>query len=138
MRAVVACTMMAAVVAASGCSVDSFASAEDSGHDGCRGGMSWTRADSAEGSHAVIRGPVVGARHVREASGEPTFLNIGADYPSPSRVTVVIWGQDRGDFSRPPEKLFSGRTICVSGLVRDYKGASEVFVSDPSQITVIR
>ena len=66
-------------------------------------------------------------------NGSPTFLDLGVGYPNPRRFTVLIWGRDRGKLLSP-ESTYLGRTICVSGLIRLYRGHAEVFASSPAQI----
>ncbi len=71
------------------------------------------------------------------ANGQPTFLNVGKDYPDPGRFTVLIWGEDRANFSTPPEDAYAGVTICVTGSVQTYEGVPEVVVHDPAAILVV-
>jgi len=101
----------------------------------CAGAVSWTRAKSMIGRVATIKGPVAGAFHAASSNGSPTFLNIGADYPSSRRFTVVIWGRDRWKFGSP-ERRYNGKTICVRGLIKPYQGVAEVFATSPSQLRV--
>jgi len=68
------------------------------------------------------------------SKGKPTFLNIGKPYPDPNRFTVVIWIQNRGKFPQPPDDYYLGKTICVTGLIDEYKGIPQIEVKDPSQI----
>lgn len=102
--------------------------------DPCAGAQNWTEAASLMGSKAFIRGPVKSVLHETSSTGEPTFINIGADYPSPSRFTVVIWGKSRSQFATPPETAYDGATVCVRGRVQDYRGVAQMQVSSPSQI----
>jgi hypothetical protein len=67
---------------------------------------------------------------------EPTFLNLGVNYPNPRRFTVVIWIENRSAFGRP-EARYRGRTICVRGSVRSYRGVPEIEARSPTQIKVI-
>jgi hypothetical protein len=71
----------------------------------------------------------------RSSNGSPTFLNIGRDYPNPARFTVVIWIENRAAFGTP-ERRYRGRTICVRGLVKLYRGSPEVVARSPSQIAI--
>lgn len=100
-----------------------------------KGAVRWDRAAALVGRVATVKGPVVGAFYASDSNGSPTFLNLGLDYPNPRRFTVLIWGRDRGKF-RSPETMFRGKTICVRGLIRAYRGSTEVFASSPSQIAV--
>ena len=99
----------------------------------CARAVSWNRAASLIGRVATVKGRVAGAFFASASNGSPTFLNLGVDYPSPRRFTIVIWGRDRKKF-HSPENSYRGRTVCVRGLIRPYAGIAEVFASSPSQI----
>jgi DNA/RNA endonuclease YhcR with UshA esterase domain len=62
-------------------------------------------------------------------------LNVGGAYPN-QKFSVVIKGSNRDKFKEPPEKMFAGKTICVTGHITMYKGRPEIVVSDPKQIEV--
>ena len=100
----------------------------------CAGAVNWDKASRYVGRVATVRGRVAGTRYVSYSNGAPTFLNIGVDYPSARRFTVVIWGRSRGNFGAP-ESTYRGRTICVRGLVRSYEGLPQIHASSPNQIT---
>jgi hypothetical protein len=89
------------------------------------------------GRVATIRGRVAGTRYASSSNGAPTFLNLGVDYPSERRVTVVIWGENRGRFGAP-EVRYRHRTICVRGLVTTYAGVPQIEATSPAQIFVTR
>ena len=99
----------------------------------CRGAVSWQKASRYVGRIATIRGPVVSTKYASSSNGSPTFLNIGADYPSSRRFTVVI----RARFG-VPERRYRGHTICVRGLVDSYDGVPEIEATSPGQIAVAR
>jgi hypothetical protein len=101
----------------------------------CRGAVTWTAARTVVGRVATVKGPVVGSVFARSSNGSPTFLNLGRDYPSPARFTVVIWIENRAAFGTP-ERRYRGRTICVRGLVKLYRGSPEVVARSPSQIAI--
>ena len=88
------------------------------------------------GESVTIVGPVAGTAYAKSSKGSPTFLNIGVDYPDNSRFTVVIWDDDRGRFSSPPEDMYAGKSIAVTGVVEIYQGRAEIIVSSPDQIQV--
>ena len=58
----------------------------------CAGAISWSQAKAYIGRVKTVRGRVAGAFYASSSNGSPTFLNLGAGYPSPRRFTVVIWG----------------------------------------------
>ena len=70
----------------------------------------WDEADAYLGESVTVEGRVVSTFYADTESGEPTFLNVGRDYPDPGRFTVVIWGDDRSAFPDAPEYLYEGKT----------------------------
>ena len=100
------------------------------------GAFHWYVAKNHIGEWITAYGTVVGTRWASTSNGKPTFLNVGKDYPSPDRFAIVIWIDNRGKFSQPPEDYYLGKTICVSGLVDTYQGVVQIEVQDPSQLEV--
>lgn len=92
------------------------------------------QAAKAVGSHATVCGVVASAHYARTSRGEPTFLNLGQPYPN-QIFTALVWGPDRSKFKMPPES-FGGDDICVSGLIKSYRGIPEIIVRSPEQIRV--
>jgi hypothetical protein len=82
-----------------------------------------------------VQGPAVDATYRPDVNGGPTFINVGADYPDPSRLTVLIWAENRGKFHPAPEDQYADGTICVTGTIQDYRGSPEIIVSSPDQIS---
>jgi hypothetical protein len=103
----------------------------------CARAVGWQNARRMIGRVATIRGRVAGTRYASTSNGSPTFLNLGVDYPSTRRFTVVIWGRNRRRFGTP-ERRYRGRTICVRGLVETYRGIPEIEARSPGQIFVVR
>ena len=103
----------------------------------CRGAVSWQNARRYVGRYATIKGRVAGTKYAASSNGSPTFLDLGADYPSLRRVTVVIWFENRARFGAP-ERRYRGHTICVRGFVHTYGGVPEIETASPSQIAVAR
>ena len=64
-----------------------------------------------------------------------TLLNLGAAFPN-SPLTVVILGKDLANFKVAPEKMYADKDICVTGTIKEFKGKTEIVVSDPSQIII--
>ena len=97
----------------------------------------WQDAASYDGESVTIEGPVAGTMYADTSNGDPTFLNVGTDYPDPGRFTVVIWGEDRGAFSGAPEDLYAGQTIRVTGTVDSYEGVPQIAISSPDYIEIV-
>jgi len=87
------------------------------------------------GRTATVRGVVVSTKYASWSNGSPTFLDLGAAYPSSRRFTVIIWGRNRANF-RAPESRYYGRTICIRGVVARYDDHYQIEARSPSQITL--
>lgn len=102
------------------------------------GAIKWTEAKKHIGETVTIYGPVKGSKYASTSNGEPTFIDLGASYPDTSRVTIVVWGEDRDNFSGSPEDMYGGKTVCVTGEVYEYRGVCNIEAQVPSQIRVIK
>lgn len=85
------------------------------------------------GEMATVCGTVASAKYVAGSKGQPTFLNLDKAYPD-QVFTALIWGDDRGRFSSPPEMAYDGKKLCVSGVIETYKGKPQIVVRDPKQM----
>jgi hypothetical protein len=96
--------------------------------------IAWDQAKFYIGEFRTVCGPVVDTHYASSSNGQPTFLNLGREYPDPDRFTLVIWGRNRNRFPSSPEQFYRGKTICVNGLIEEYSGVPEIEVSEPTQI----
>ena len=99
------------------------------------GEISAKDAEKYIGQTETVCGRVASPTQAVRTKGQPTFLNLDEPYPN-NIFTVVIWGSDRKKFPESPEKLYRGKTICVTGEIESYKGKPEIVVKDPKQIVV--
>ncbi|MGO9314782.1 MAG: DNA-binding protein [Syntrophobacteraceae bacterium] len=83
----------------------------------------------------TVCGTVASAHYAAIVKKQPTSLHLNKPYPN-QIFTVLIWGSDRGKFEKPPETLYSGKEICVTGMSQSYQGRPEIIVKEPSQIKV--
>ena len=88
------------------------------------------------GEVVQVCGRVASAAHITTVKGEPTFINFGRPYPD-QIFTAVIWGKARALFEGAPEKLFDGKSICVTGEIETYRGKPQIVVEDPGQIVMM-
>lgn len=95
--------------------------------------ISWKKAKNHIGEKITIRGTVKGVFQSTQSNGNPTFINIGKDYPEDGRVTVVIWEENISKFDA---YSYSGEIIYVTGELYMYDGNVQIEVSDPEQIEV--
>ncbi len=91
-------------------------------------------ASAYVGKTATVCGYVASAKYAYRSKGQPTFLNLDEPYPR-QIFTVLIWGSDRPAFGTP-EVTFSGKNICVTGQIKNYKGTPEIIARNPAQINV--
>jgi hypothetical protein len=85
------------------------------------------------GKTLTVCGKVFGGKYLENANGAPTLINMGADYPD-NPFTLVIYGSDRGGFTYQPENYLPGKTICVTGEIKRFKGKPEIVVTRQDQI----
>ena len=84
------------------------------------------------GKQVTVCGVVATAKYLKGSGREPTFLNFDETYPR-HPFTVVIWGKTRNQFDYAPESL-KGESICVRGLIEQYKGKPQIVINSPKQI----
>ncbi|HMK64234.1 MAG TPA: DNA-binding protein [Thermodesulfobacteriota bacterium] len=85
------------------------------------------------GKWKTVCGNVTHAYYSPETKGQPTILHFSNN--NPKVFVVLIWGSDRDKFNYLPESLLSNN-ICVSGVIQSYLGGPDIFVTDPSQISI--
>jgi DNA/RNA endonuclease YhcR with UshA esterase domain len=64
-----------------------------------------------------------------------TLINLGGAFPK-ELITVVINKEDESKFPSEPASMFMGNRICVTGIVSEFKGKTQIVVTDPKQIVV--
>jgi len=98
--------------------------------------INWDDAFNYVGELVIICGPVIDSHFAASSSGQPTFLNIGREYPDPDRFTVLIWGSNLEAFPFDPDVYYIGKTVCIRGVIEEYEGIFEIEVRRPEQIEI--
>lgn len=98
--------------------------------------VSWNEAGNFIGQMKTVCGNVVRTTFAENTTGQPTYLDVGRAYPDPSRFSVIIWGKQRANFPTPPETMYRGKMICVTGTIQTYKGVAQIEVRTPAQIEI--
>jgi hypothetical protein len=93
--------------------------------------VSWLDAGDHIGEYTCIEGTVVRTYN----SGKAVFLNFHDPYQG--YFSIVIWPEDWGKFSPPPEIKYRGKQVRVTGKIELYKGSPEIVVRNPEQIEII-
>ncbi len=92
-------------------------------------------AEEHIGETAEVCGVVASASYAQHIGGEPTFINFKEDHPN-QVFTVVIWGSNRLAWDQPPEQLYQGREICVTGRIELHEDVPQIEVQSPDQIRI--
>ena len=82
---------------------------------------------TSTGKTVVVTGKVYGAKDI----GSMVLVNLGASYPN-QILTVAL----KGSAKVLADKI-DGKVIQVEGTVIEYKGRSEVIITEPSQIQIL-
>jgi hypothetical protein len=90
-------------------------------------------ADQAQahiGETATVQGR---ASMDRTRAGE-TYLDLGGSGDS---APVSAYISPRNAFKFPDAEKFSGKDVQITGKISTFRGRPEIFVTDPSQITIV-
>ena len=98
------------------------------------GRLTSAEAKNHIGERATVCGNAVSAHYAARTKGNPTFLNLDEPYPR-QIFTILIWGSGRPKFGEPENK-FANKKVCVTGVIKDYRGKPEIVAEQPSQIEI--
>lgn len=99
--------------------------------------IAWDEAGRHVGETVTLCGPVVNSSFSSSSTGQPAFIDIGVAYPDTERLSLVVWGENRGNFNGAPESMYLDELICVTGEVYVRNGVCYVEVTTPSQIEIM-
>ena len=92
----------------------------------------WTQARQYMGQTVRAEGTIVTTRN----TGKVTYLNFSRNFQAD--LKIVIFPTEAARFPQPPEIMFDGRTVRVTGKVEEYQGAPEIIVRTPQQIEILK
>lgn len=87
------------------------------------------------GETVTVCGKIFGGKYFDRSEKKITLLNMGAAYPK-SPLTIVVNEEDRKNFKTAPEELYNGKTICIKGVVKEFKGKPQIFIQSEADVTV--
>ena len=93
--------------------------------------ISWEDAAQYYGQMVTVEGTIV----LTKNTGKVVFLDFSPHWQVD--LKVVIFPEDAAKFPSPPEEMFLNRKIRVTGVIKEYRGAPEIIVRDPSQIEIV-
>ena len=85
-----------------------------------------------EGKEITICAKVMDT-YVSKTNEGTTFINFGKPYPK-SSFTLVIFEADLSNFKNTPSAYLKDKNVCITGLVKIYKGKPEIIVTKEEQI----
>lgn len=88
------------------------------------------------GKDACVCGKVVSTKYVENGRTNPTYINLDKKYPEQT-FTLMIFGQDRENFSYKPEEFLQGKTICVKGKIGEFKGTPQIIANKEKQVEIL-
>lgn len=97
----------------------------------CQTTIAVDSAASHLGDSVTVCSKVFGVKSLEKI----TFINLGAAYPN-SPLTIVIRAEDRGNFPQPAETMYENKNVCVTGVIKEYKGRYEIDVTNPAAIAI--
>lgn len=101
-----------------------------------KGKISAFQAKDFIGKETCVCGKVVSTKFVDNGKSNPTYINLDKKYPD-QVFTVMIFGQDRTNFSYKPEEFLQGKTICIKGKVEEYKGSPQIIANKEKQLEIV-
>ncbi|MFZ2489292.1 MAG: phospholipase D-like domain-containing protein [Anaerolineae bacterium] len=93
--------------------------------------VGWQEAAAYAGQRVTVTGQIADTYR----SSKVIFLNFSANRQD---FKVVIFASAWERWQQPPDELYYGAAVQVTGLVELYEGTPEIIVDEPSQIVVIR
>ncbi|MGN6221884.1 MAG: hypothetical protein ACTHNQ_20485 [Microbacterium sp.] len=88
-------------------------------------GLGWDQTHDHVGTVQRVCGPLMSARETEDG----TFLNLGSDYPSADRFTIIFWDTYL-------EPISTGVTLCGSGEIYLYNGVAQMEMWDPAALEI--
>lgn len=92
--------------------------------------VDWREAAGYEGQTVIVQGVVVDTYK----SEKVIFLNFSANR---NEFKAVIFERNWDKWLQPPDELYMGKTLRISGEVQLYEGAPEIIVDGPAQVQVV-
>jgi hypothetical protein len=72
----------------------------------CHGSQAWQTLRASVGVLVRVKARIAHVTYASATAGRPTFIDPGHAYPNANRLSLVIWGENRVNFPRAPERMF--------------------------------
>ena len=104
----------------------------------CDNPLDWRQAADHIGQSAAVLGPIMKVTYKPSSRGQPTWIDLGASFPSAQRLGLVVWGEHRTAFAQLLSQPLEGRNVCVIGRIEQYKGVPRIELQAASQFQLLR
>nr|WP_255263701.1 DUF559 domain-containing protein [Pseudomonas aegrilactucae] len=104
----------------------------------CDNPLDWRQAARHIGQSAAVVGPIIKVTYKATAKGKPTWIDLGASFPSAQRLGLVVWGEHRAAFAQLLAQPLEGRNVCVIGRIEQYKGVPRIELQAASQFQLLK
>lgn len=101
-----------------------------------KGKISAAEAKPYIGKDACVCGKVVSTKFVENGRTNPTYINLDKKFPE-QVFTLIVYGDDRSNFSYKPEEFLLDKTICVKGKVAEFKGIPQIVANKEKQVEIL-
>ena len=78
---------------------------------------------------------ILHTRFFETATNKPTLLEVNDNFSTPL-VNIIIWDQDRKNFSNAPETLYDQKDVCIAGFVELLNNVPQIVLRNRNQITL--
>lgn len=102
--------------------------------DSCENPLDWREARQHVGARVAIAGQVARVTYRQDVQGQPTWIEIGAAFPNPDRVTLVVWGNNRDALGPHISRMNTTQKVCVIGTVERYRESHQLELREGSQV----
>lgn len=102
----------------------------------CPGAIPWSEVRNYLGQTITASGSITSVSYKPDVNGRPTWIEVGAQFPDPSRLTLLIWGNDRPTFEPQITEKIIGDKACVTGEVSEYRGDVQIQLRNSDQLAI--
>jgi hypothetical protein len=100
----------------------------------CPDALHWSEAGAHVGTPSTVYGSGIGTSRARGTTGQSTVLALGSAAASRDHLRINIPDGVRASFLLPPEQLYDGKRLCVTGIIRRFEDTLGIEVTSSTSI----
>lgn len=102
----------------------------------CANAVLWDEARQYAGQTVVVAGPMMKIAQRNDVRGRPMWIDVGAAYPDPNRLSLVIWGDSAKEFAQLSPAPAPGKWMCMVGTITLFDGSPQITLQYGRQLIV--